>query len=133
VPDLIRFSVMTPGKTLLDAASVSKVRLKLADQGWLSIYPRHAPLLAETFAGPVTYTTAGEDETIFISEGILQVADNDVTVFTGGELVSPTPPPAPDADDAHFDRLASVLLKSLSALPAEGLGDFDFEGAGERG
>jgi len=130
VPDLLRFSVLTPGMTLLDVANVSKVRVKLVDNGWLSIYPRHAPLLGETLAGPVTYTTAEGDETISLSESILQVFENDVTLFSGGELAASTAQIGveDEADAAHFDRLARVLMKSLQALPTEALGDFVSEG-----
>lgn len=140
MPDLLRLSVLTPGKTLLDVANVSKVRLKLADGGWLSIYPRHAPLLAETLAGPVTYTIRADEQTISLSESILQVAENDVTLFTGGELAAFTAmtgegededasDAADAASDAHFDRLARVLMLSLQASPAETSDEFETTGA----
>ena len=130
MPDLLRFSVLTPDKTLLDVANVRKVRLKLADGGWLSIYPRHAPLLGETLAGPVTYITAEGDETISLSESILQVFENGVTLFSGGELTASMAQSGVEdgAAAAHFDRLARVLMKSLQALPTEALGDFAAEG-----
>lgn len=134
MPDLLRFNVLTPGKALLDVANVGKVRLKLADHAWLSIYPRHAPLLAETLAGPVTYVTEAGAETIFISESILQVAENNVTLFTGGELAASmsmmaagVSGAAEDEDAAQFDRLARVLLLALSAQPVEGLDEFAVE------
>lgn len=130
MPDLLRFSVLTPGKTLLDVANVRKVRVKLVDNGWLSIYPRHAPLLGETLPGPVTYTTETGDETISLTESILQIAENDVTLFAGGELAASAEMVAEgdDADAAHFDRLARVLMLSLQTLPTETLGDFASEG-----
>ncbi len=139
MPDLLRLSVVTPGKTLLDVANVGKVRLKLADQAWLSIYPRHAPLLAETLAGPVTYTSGASDATIFVSASILQVVDNTVTLFASGELAASGVAPAAavsgevgDEDAARFDRLARVLLQSLSAQPIEGLDEFRDDTAGGR-
>lgn len=131
MPDLLRFSVLTPGKTLVDVGNVSKVRLKLADGGWLSIFPRHAPLLAETLAGPVTYATQMGEQTITLSESVLQVVENDVWLFTGGELITSTALPGEedDEDAAHFDRLARALLLSLQALPADTLDDFETAGA----
>ncbi|MFN2286283.1 MAG: hypothetical protein ACK2UQ_17840 [Anaerolineae bacterium] len=137
MPDLLRLSVLTPGKTLLDVANVSKVRLRLADGGWLSIYPLHAPLLAETMAGPVTYTIQQGDATeaassLTLSESVLQVAENDVTLFTGGELTAFTALAGDDEDaaaDAHFDRLARVLMLSLQALPPETSDEFEITGA----
>lgn len=139
MPDLLRLSVLTPGKTLLDVANVSKVRLRLADGGWLSIYPLHAPLLAETMAGPVTYTIQQGDATeaassLTLSESVLQVAENDVTLFTGGELAAFTAMAGDVSDeeaaaDAHFDRLARVLMLSLQALPPETSDEFEISGA----
>ncbi len=130
MPDLLRFSVLTPDRTVLDVANVRKVRLRLADGGWLSIYPRHAPLLAETLAGPVSYTTAEGDATLSLSESILQIFENAVTLFSGGELTASAAQigAADEADAAHFDRLARVLMQSLQALPTEALGDFAPEG-----
>ena len=128
MPDLLRFSVLTPGKTILDVANVRKVRVKLADHGWLSVFPRHAPLLAETMAGPVTYTTEAGDEAVSLSESILQIAENDVTLYSGGELTATTATGVTDADATHFDRLARALMQSLQALPTEALGDFESEG-----
>lgn len=127
MPDLLRLSILTPGKTVLDVANVRKVRLKLADGGWLSIYPRHAPLLAETLAGPLTYATSAGEQTLSLSESILQVAENDVLLFTGGELTASTALAADEADEGavHFDRLARALMLSLRALPTETLGDFE--------
>ena len=80
-------------------ANVSKVRLKLADDAWLSIYPLHAPLLAETLSGPVLYTTAAGEQTMSLSESILQVAENAVTLFTGGELTASTVPVGEERDE----------------------------------
>jgi len=126
VPDLLRFSVLTPDKTLLDVSNVSRVRLKLADGGWLSIYPRHAPLLGETLAGPLTYITEAGEETISLSESILQITRNEITLFSGGELTT-SAPPTDAVDAAHFDRLARVLMVSLQALPAETQGALESE------
>ncbi|MGC9394738.1 MAG: hypothetical protein ACP5J4_07775 [Anaerolineae bacterium] len=133
MPDLLRLSVLTPGKTLLDVDNVSKVRLKLADGGWLSIYPHHAPLLGETLAGPVTYTTEVGKETLSLSESILRVAENDVTLFTGGELPISTAVVGEEGEveAVHFDRLARVLMLSLQALPVETPDDPETVGARE--
>ena len=125
MPDLLRLSILTPERAVLTVAGVRTVRLKLADHGWLSIYPRHAPLLAETLAGHVTYTTDVGVETLFVSEGILQIAENEIALFTGG--VDPTVVLAvsseEDVETARFDRLANVLLLALNAHPADLLGE----------
>ena len=127
MPDLLRLNVLTPVKTLLDVAQVQKVRLKLADHGWLSIYPYHAPLLAETLAGPVTYVIAAAEASLSLSASLLQVADNVVTLFTAGVLTEAAPALEQDGDPeaARFDRLARVLLRSLGAIPGEEWREFD--------
>ncbi len=118
MPDLLRLGILTPERTLLDVANVRRVSLKLADGGWLSIYPRHAPLLAETLAGPVKYTTATGTETISIAESVLQVMDNVVTLLTVGEPAAPETDitaAVADEEEKHFERLARALLASLGA------------------
>jgi F0F1-type ATP synthase epsilon subunit len=130
MPELLRLNVVTPVKTLLDVAQVRKVRLKLADHGWLSIYPYHAPLLAETVAGPVTYITEAAEASLALAESILQVAENQVTLFTAGEVADftmATASAAAAAEDGRFDRLARVLLKSMGATPGDEWRDFDPE------
>ena len=121
--DSLRFTVLTPEKTLLDVSAVRKVRVLLADGAWLSVYPGHAPLLAESVAGPATYETdAGVDE-IALAEGIVSVGDGAVTVFTGG-LAEASPALRVTADDeedgiVEFDRLAQVLMVTLGAHTGE--------------
>ncbi len=117
----IIFAVLTPERSLLRVEDAVKVRLRLVDEAWLSIYPDHAPLIAEILPGPVQYETAIEAGELELAGGILQVADNRVTVLTRGlrrdvpdmeEGTRPTP-----VEDARFDRLARELMLSLDAQP----------------
>ena len=78
---------MTPLETLLTVPDVAWVRLQLAD-GWpLTVYPLHAPLVAETVAAPVRYATDGGVQEVAVAEGILQVGAEEVVVMTLGILV----------------------------------------------
>lgn len=130
MPDLLRFVVLSPERTLLDVGGVRKVRLLLADDAWLSIYPSHAPLLAETVAGPVTYVTdAGQDE-VRLAEGILRIGNDAVTIFTGGASDMAAPRTETDArsvegEALEFDRLAHVLMLALGAHTGDVLSNED--------
>jgi len=125
VTDRLRLTVLTPAETLLEVAAVEKVRLKLQDGGWLSIYPLHAPLIAETMAGNVTYIEEGVMRSINVAPGILQIAGGDITIFTSGEIgaeAAGRPPEALAEEAERFDRLARQLLISLRAQPAGVMG-----------
>ena len=119
--DPLRFVVLTPEKALLDVGGVRKVRVLLADGGWLSVYPGHAPLLAETVAGPVAYVTESGDAEIALTEGIVRIGDGTVTIFAGGLIgaVSVLDVKMHGDDEEgealEFDRLAQVLMVTLEA------------------
>ena len=51
----MRLTVLTPAETLLEVEGVKWVRVQLADGGRISIWPGHAPLLAETVAAALRY------------------------------------------------------------------------------
>jgi len=120
VADPLRFVVLTPEKALLDVGGVRKVRVLLADGGWLSVYPGHAPLLAETVAGPVAYVTESGDAEIALTEGIVRIGDGTVTIFVGGLIGAASMLDIELDDDEEnemleFDRLAHVLMVTLGA------------------
>mgnify|MGYP001027721826 CR=1 FL=1 len=116
----LRLTVLTPDRVLLAVDSATKVRMKLADDVWLSVYPNHAPLIAEVLPGPVQYDTDAESGEVSIAEGILQVTEGQVTVLTSGHQRGTRVPEAharetDGASDQQFDRLAKQLLMSLQA------------------
>jgi len=110
----LELTVLTPEKTLLHVDSAQRVRVKLADGAWLSIYPKHAALLAEVLPGPLQYDTEMEVGEIALRAGILQIRGHQVVVMTSGVLT-------PDRDDhpenlseaQRFERLARQLEESL--------------------
>jgi F0F1-type ATP synthase epsilon subunit len=99
---------------LLQVDRVTKVRLRLADHAWISIYRNHAPLLAETAAGPVQYETGAEAGELDVGPGILWVSENRVEVLTSGLSVSEPAGDQPAEEDQTFQRLARQLLASLT-------------------
>ena len=114
--EMLTLTVLTPEKTLLQADGVGKVRLRLVDGAWLSIYPRHAPLIAETASGVAQYVTNEGEAAIAIGPGVLYVSPGRVLILTGypeeaaaeGEVLA-------DAEQLRFERLAQVLVATLQA------------------
>ena len=80
----LRLTVLTPAKTLLDVEGVAWVRARLADGGGISIWPGHAPLLAETVTAPLRYADKSGEHALGLEAGILQVDGEGVAIFTSG-------------------------------------------------
>jgi F0F1-type ATP synthase epsilon subunit len=101
---------------LLSIDDALKVRVRLADKAWISIYPYHAPLLAEIMPGALQYETESEAGEIELGAGILRVSDNEVKVLTRGELRGAREA-MPGEEEQRFDRLTRQLMLSLGAQP----------------
>lgn len=111
----LQLIVLTPVETLLEVTGVSRVQVRLADGAGLSIYPGHAPLLAETVAGSLRYITVSGEHTLALEAGILHITPGGVTLFTPGALLSGTGEPGDAGEVARFDRLAGALFAALQA------------------
>ena len=104
----LRLQVLTPAETLLDVAEVSWVHLQLADGLGISIYPGHAPLLAETATAPLRYADSTGEHTLDLEAGILEVSGaGEVVLFTSGLAQAQGIPGSP-----RFERLTKALLGS---------------------
>ena len=117
VPGTLHLTVLTPEQLVLHVDAAQKVRLKLVDQAWLSIYPYHESLVAEILPGPLQYDTEIETGEIMIGSGILQVDGDEVVVLTSGlqrdDRLSATGDLG--GEDLRFDRLAEQLTADLNA------------------
>jgi F0F1-type ATP synthase epsilon subunit len=106
--------VLTPAKTLLQVNAARWVHVRLADGAGISIYPGHAPLLAETITTSMRYADASGEHEFDARAGILKIENNHVTLFTSGE-----PEPADQSapfnapEEPRFDRLARALTARL--------------------
>jgi F0F1-type ATP synthase epsilon subunit len=111
---LLRLQVLTPAETLLEVDKARWVHVRLADSAGISIYPGHAPLLAETVTASLRYADASGEHRFDAQAGILQIEDNHVTVFTSGES-EPAERPGPPtvSEQRRFDRLARELQARL--------------------
>ncbi|NLF01980.1 MAG: hypothetical protein GX601_13485 [Anaerolineales bacterium] len=80
----IHLVVLTPSEVLLASSQVKQVHAHLADGGSIGILPRHAPLIAETVAAPLTYVDEQGRHTLELEPGILHIDRSGVTVLTSG-------------------------------------------------
>lgn len=114
----LRLRVITPERVLLSVDEAAKVRLRLADRAWLSVYPYHAPLVAETLPGVLQYETETEAGEMRLGAGILRILGNEVTVLTRGQL-GRTRETELTEEDRRYDRLMRQLMSSLGAQSTE--------------
>lgn len=116
----LRLTVLTPDGSIVESQAVTKVRVRLVDGKLLSVYPYHAPLIAETLEGEVVYVIEEEEKRLCLRSGIFFVSENCVTVLTGGKLEYEAPQMPTETEERrteHFDRLAATLMSTLRAHP----------------
>jgi F0F1-type ATP synthase epsilon subunit len=103
---------LTPDETLLDLDKVAWVHVKLTNGKGVTIWPAHAPLLAETIAETMRYEDQSGAQRIELPPGTLQVCDNVVTCFLDRAIGDSSRDQAAVGSD-QFDRLADTLLSAL--------------------
>ena len=114
----LRLTVLTLAETLLDVEEVAWVRARLANGGGISVYPGHAPLLAETVTAPLRYANGSGEHVLDLEAGILQVDRDGVTIFTSGLVqTSEVSGTLEVPGGTRFDRLARTLLTAMQAQP----------------
>lgn len=68
------------GSMLLEG--VKSLQVKLEDGSWLGIHPGHARLIAATADGELRFHREAEEERVSVSEGILTVDHDRITILT---------------------------------------------------
>lgn len=82
----LSLQIIAPDKELINEKGVNRISIRLIDGYLISIYPEHAPILAVTSNGPITYFQEdGKHETQILS-GVVEVNNNVVSIYTEGEL-----------------------------------------------
>jgi F0F1-type ATP synthase epsilon subunit len=121
VAEPFRLVVLTPVKTLIEAAGVAWVQIQLADGGPIRIYPSHAPLLAETVDGQLRYADESGEHSLDLLAGILSINLEGVTVLTAGQVEAgsaveweaegaPEDSKVREGEHVRFERLVQALL-----------------------
>ena len=113
-PKELHLIVLAPESTLLDARQVAWVHIKLANNKGVTIWPAHAPLLAETATETIHYEDQNGAQHVEFPSGILAVHDNVVTLFldrtTGDSALY-----REKTSTGPLDRLAETLLAGSSS------------------
>jgi F0F1-type ATP synthase epsilon subunit len=105
VPERLRLRVWSPAETVADVREVLWVHVELGQARPLTIWPGHAPLLAETSAEGVRYADDEGTHTLSPGPGILQVRENEVLILVGGALQG-----GEEGGGERVDRLTDALL-----------------------
>ena len=103
----LRLVALTPSEVLIDAEGVEWVHVELVGRKGLTVWPGHAPLLAETAAEAVRYVDRAGSHAVDLPSGILQIEGNTVTFFLAGSVGERG---WPQEEKVRLDRLIETLL-----------------------
>jgi len=119
----LELSVLNPAETLLKVREAAWVHLRLADGTGITIYPGHAPLLAETVTAPLRYADKAGEHVFNVEAGILQVDCDAVKIFTSGQSQrKDVPKTSAVSQEREFERLARELRARLEGTLDHALG-----------
>jgi len=105
--------ILSPEGKIIEIENLSAVNILMVNDRSIGIRPGHAPLIAETNRGAVTYRKSGEEENIHIHAGVMEIRDNLVTILTAGE-VSETQYGVRNEEDKEYNRLMQTLIQQIN-------------------
>jgi F0F1-type ATP synthase epsilon subunit len=103
----LRLEILTPEGILVDCEEVAWVQARLADGATIGIWPRHAPLIAETVAGSVRYADVEGEHAIELLGGFMHVEGGGVTILAPGRAGD-----TPTVDLIASDDLVAGLVNT---------------------
>ena len=112
--ELLNLTVLSPDEVILETGDVGKVRVLLRDDSWLSVFPGHAPLLAEIISCKLEYTVNDDVVGLLMSSGILKISENQVTIYLSKASQNEDMAIEREKVD-RFDKLTRKLMHSLDA------------------
>ena len=80
----LRLSIISPTDPLVINQEVAWLQARLADGGSIGIWPGHAPLLADTVAGPIRYSDGESEHTLELPAGVLHIDSTGATLLIPG-------------------------------------------------
>ncbi len=107
--DTFELEIATPDR-LLVREQVSAAQIP-ASNGYLGILPNHSPLLSTMGTGELTYQQAGEERSLAVSGGVVEVEPDHVRVLVDR---------AERADEIDVERAQNALRRAeerLSKVP----------------
>ena len=109
---LLILRILSPEGKFVEITDLIAVNISLANDRPIGIRPGHAPLIAETNRGVVTYRKLGEEKQIHIHAGIMEIRNNIVTILTAGEVFQEKSHAMKDKD-SEYSRLMETLIKEI--------------------
>jgi len=106
--------ILSPEDILLERDNLTAVNVPLADGGAIGIRSGHAPLIAETLRGTILYRTEGEQSSIELLPGVLQIRENKVVILTAGQADQGQEPMF-QPQKIKFDRLMKTLVSKFKS------------------
>ena len=105
--------VLTPEGIVFEKPKLVAINAPLADGGTIGIRAAHAPLIAETVQGEVTFQTESLRDSVLLYAGVLDIRDNIVTILTIGEGTEPSDEVV-ETSQMTYDRIIQSLLSHLA-------------------
>jgi|GEM_PF-1088716 len=105
--------VLTPEGIIFENPDLVAINVPLADGGTIGIRAAHAPLIAETVQGEVTFQTESLRDSVLLYAGVLDIRDNIVTILTVGEGTEPSDE-AVETSQMTYDRIIQSLISHLA-------------------
>lgn len=99
----LRLEVLTPQATVLDQ-DVESLVVPLPD-GWLGVWPGHAPFQARLLPGEVLVRSAGQERVLATLGGTLATDGSRATILTGVAML-----------DCHLDALEQSISEEAEQL-----------------
>ena len=112
----LHFEILTPSR-IVYSGDVSEVVLPAYD-GEVGVLPEHADFVGALGTGPLKIVKGGEDHWFMVSDGLYQVQDGKLTIFT--QSAEGAADVNVDAAQAHLEELENSL-KTPQNLPMEEL------------
>ena len=106
--------VLTPEGIVFEKRNLQAVNIPLVYGGSIGIRPAHAPLIAETEQGEVTFQAHEQRETIDLYAGILDIYENVVTILTAGRVLTETSEEIVSGTQGEYDRLMQTLINRIN-------------------
>ena len=121
IPKYLRLRILTPEEALFEG-EVDWAQVPLLD-GFLGVWPGHAPLAGAIGPGSVSYAIGGDIRQISIHSGILRVTPDECIVMVGAQASEERQSPENQESATTPTRNTEALFQELENQLTESLGE----------
>ena len=108
----LTLKVLTPEGMVFTKEGLDAVNIPLADGCPIGIRPGHAPLIAETVKGAISYRSINQEDQIHLHAGVLEIREDVIMLLTAGEIEK-TPERLGEPVTTEYDRLMKTLIQQI--------------------